>query len=328
MERIGLAPGGVDLVTPEPHRHRTLRILLVEDNNADAELIRRCITKAIDSDDYYEVHCRSLSEALNQRHSHFDVVLTDLNLPDSYGASTVARLAAQYGGTPIIALTIDEELGVECIRAGAQDFMPKDDLHPRSLARAIEFAIQRNQKTHQLEFMSRHDALTGLLNRWAFEEGVRQLVYDSTHAAAIGMAALIIDINKFKAINDTYGHAVGDAVLKAVATRLQLALRAEDLVCRWGGDEFAVVARAPSQSVVDELASRIKDCVTLTLEMPSDDGDGRVDPTKVSVMASVGKSFSPMGEAFTVEELIEQADASMYSYKHVPVARDGVVDDH
>ncbi|NQU37389.1 MAG: diguanylate cyclase, partial [Actinobacteria bacterium] len=211
-------------------------VLLVEDNDSDARLIGILLARSRPT--AVVTRCPSVGEALEQRTSEFAVILTDLNLPDSAGADTVSRLATAFVGTPIVALTTDDALGLECISVGAQDFIPKTELTAGALRRAVDFSIGRATQIRQTEIASRQDSLTGLLNRAAFDEAAQALL---TQLGEERLPFVIFfDINSFKDINDVHGHATGDAVLIAVAEKLRATVRAQDIVCRWGGDEFTV----------------------------------------------------------------------------------------
>ncbi len=115
------------------------RVLLVEDDRSDARLITAYLRSAATAS-VAITHCLTLADAGSHSGDHFDCILTDLNLPDSTGADTVHRLTAVFPGQPVIAMTIDEVRGIECIKAGAQDFIRKSELNADSLNRSIEFA--------------------------------------------------------------------------------------------------------------------------------------------------------------------------------------------
>lgn len=299
-----------------------LHILLIEDDEHDRRLISRLVRQSIAECERIQItDATTLAEALAVPHHDISIILSDLNLPDSEGAHTIARLAVEFAGIPIVALTVDDERGVECIRAGAQDFVPKIELSGRALRRAIEFAVQRSAKTSEAEYLSRHDNLTGLLNRWAFEESVSRFATRSADFSS-GVMALVIDVDNFKAVNDRYGHAAGDVVLKQVARHLQKATRADDLLCRIGGDEFALIAKVADERSAHELEHRTRQAMKFSIKLETSSSS---QATAIDVSATVGSSYVPRGRGFQFEDLLQQADEAMYEQKRrrVPHARSG-----
>ncbi len=172
------------------------------------------------------------------------------------------------------------------------------------------FARLEAQKA-ELEKVALHDTLTGLPNRVLFRE--------LTHSAVAGaqrdggrLALLFIDLDRFKAINDTWGHAAGDALLVAMAQRLCDAVRAADVVCRHSGDEFTILLRDASQwSEVAATADRL----LKVIEQPVPLGTG-----EVSVSASIGVALFP-DDAVDHETLVQYADTAMYAAKNLGRAR-------
>lgn len=301
--------------------NRALRVLLVEDNVADARLTTALIASG--RSDVEVTHRMTLAGAFDVRRDSFDVILSDLNLPDSSGTATVSRLVVQFPGIPLIALTIDDERGLACITAGAQDFIPKIELNRKTLARAVEFALQRAQQTRSTEIASRHDSLTGLLNRAAFEESATAAIMAADTNRPFNLV-LFIDVNRFKQINDEYGHAAGDQVLKSIARELRAAVRTEDCVCRWGGDEFVVYGRAESASAANDMAQRVRRRMDFIQSVEVNSAEA----LEVRVRASVGAAIDDEQVAGALATLIDIADAAMYEQKpgytsgQVPIQRE------
>ncbi len=161
---------------------------------------------------------------------------------------------------------------------------------------------------------SRTDALTGLANRVALEDATRRALAAAAGQAAEGPALLLLDLDGFKDVNDSLGHAAGDAVLVQVADRLRTAVRPGDLVARLGGDEFAVLAPAP----VDEAAATM---LGKTVLAALGSGGFTAGPeVGLDIGASIGISTAPAGGR-DVGELLRHADLAMYEAKR---ARAGV----
>jgi diguanylate cyclase (GGDEF)-like protein/PAS domain S-box-containing protein len=155
-------------------------------------------------------------------------------------------------------------------------------------------------------YQARHDALTGLPNRTCFRETVEGAIA-TAQAEKTQLAVLVMDLNRFKAINDTLGHAVGDVLLRRVAETIQGAVRESDVVTRLGGDEFGILVR--SRSAIGPIAEEAATRVARALERPF-----TVRDLPLSVDASIGIALHPRhGE--DVETLLQHADVAMYVAK-------------
>ena len=157
----------------------------------------------------------------------------------------------------------------------------------------------------QARYQSMHDELTALPNR-RFLLGRFNHLLAETEPPHGALAALYIDLDGFKRINDEHGHDAGDSLLKVVAMRMRRAVRAEDMVCRLGGDEFAcLIAGLPSRGHVSQLACKILDTVCAPMRI------GRVGMT---VRASIGVAMWP-ADGVTAQSMMRNADAAMYRAK-------------
>jgi diguanylate cyclase (GGDEF)-like protein len=170
--------------------------------------------------------------------------------------------------------------------------------------RRLTFALAK-EKEH-FEHRAAHDALTGLGNRARFDAELSNEYINALHSE-IGFALVYIDLNKFKLINDTYGHTVGDQVLIAVAERIKSTLRRNDLVARLGGDEFAVILTGVS-SLQDTLKIIEKLSSELHFELHMDAGS-------LLVSCSIGIAVYPQHTSI-LDELLKFADDAMYVSKN------------
>jgi diguanylate cyclase (GGDEF)-like protein len=165
---------------------------------------------------------------------------------------------------------------------------------------------QLTRREDELAFLATHDPLTGLPNRTLILDRVEQMLARSARKQT-PVAALFIDLDNFKSINDTLGHGVGDELLKAVATRLARAVRQVDALGRMGGDEFVVISEECSLAAGPELiAQRVLDALDQPFTL------GAEDQTRVTVTASVGIAAA---DGSSAEELLRQADIAMYRAK-------------
>jgi diguanylate cyclase (GGDEF)-like protein len=163
-----------------------------------------------------------------------------------------------------------------------------------------------HRRQEELAFMATHDALTGLPNRTLILDRVEQMLVRARRNQT-PVAALFVDLDNFKHINDTLGHGVGDQLLRAVAARLEAVVRDIDALGRLGGDEFVVVAEGMSLAAGPELiAERLLTALKQPFKLKG------AENTRLIVTASVGVA---MGDRATAEELLRDADIAMYRAK-------------
>jgi len=174
----------------------------------------------------------------------------------------------------------------------------------RAIASQVSTALQRNVLVSKVHHQAYHDSLTGLPNRRSFEEHFSMLINDQSNNE---FAILFCDLDGFKAVNDTYGHDVGDTVIKICATRMDNCITSSDYLARMGGDEFAVIVNLSNvEHEIGILAKRF----LVSISEPINAGDLRIQ-----VGISIGISFFP-NDGTTFSELLNHADVAMYQAKH------------
>lgn len=314
------------------------KILAVDDNPANLLVIRRVLAKL----DVEVVEAASGNDALKATlDAEFALVLLDVYMPDINGFE-VAEILSQEEGTrqtPIIFVTATYADDVHRLKGygfGAVDYMAKPldatillskvqvflELYRHRVAlrdalrelsernRQLELEVeQRRQMEQEMRHLAMHDMLTGLPNRALFMDRL-----ENAHHRAVrneGMFALVyVDVDGFKGVNDTWGHAAGDALLVELARRLRGSLRENDTVARLGGDEFALVLEDLED--VDAARRRLED-VRLCLQAPmAYTGDG--GEVRLSIAASIGLATYPADGA-EVGALLHAADQAMYLVK-------------
>ncbi len=168
----------------------------------------------------------------------------------------------------------------------------------------FEEITERRRAEARISYLAHHDALTGLPNRIAFKERLSLLVA-RLRAAGSGFSVLCLDLDHFKAVNDTLGHPAGDRLLELVASRLGNCLREDDLIARLGGDEFAILQYSDDAAQAAGLAERI----VHLLGQPYD-----LYGQQVSISVSVGIAVST-GDLANSDEVFKQADTALYDAK-------------
>lgn len=234
-----------------------------------------------------------------------DIVLMDLRMPgvDGVELAQAIRLSRELMAIPIVILSVerDEERQGAARRVGAGDFIQKP-VDPRHFATQVRI---RASRAKALRAMGERDGLTGLLDHSRFRE---RLTHEVSHCRRHGghLSLAIIDVDRFKAVNDRYGHLVGDQVLRTFAQLLTATLRGSDVVGRCGGEEFGVLLRDTDARaaclVIDKLRERFG-------AMPFDIGP---DALTVTVSAGVASNESRHASA---TDLLMAADRALYTAK-------------
>lgn len=282
-------------------------VLLVEDNLIDAQLIRRLLRRITDA--YYRItHVRTLNDAvLSTEDLSPDVILADLNLPDSRGTQTVSSLQNSYPDIPLVIVSAweDEAISLRSVKAGAQDYLVKGHIDGANLHRVIRYAVERKRTELELVRLAQFDQLTSLPNRTLLRERVEHALGRATRTGA-GVATLVLDMDRFKEINDMLGHEVGDKLLVEAARRVRAAVRDQDTVARLGGDEFAVILEGVSEAkevlpVVERIMTSLEDLET-------------IDGNEVNTSTSIGIAMYP-DNGNDLSELLRAADLAMYQAK-------------
>ena len=170
---------------------------------------------------------------------------------------------------------------------------------------------ERKRQEEEARFLAYHDTLTGLPNRRLLDDRLRQAVFLAQRRDT-RVAVMVVDLDHFKQVNDTAGHAAGDQVLRETAQRLRAAMRTSDLLFRWGGEEFLIMARGAAGLPRNEIANRI---VRMMSQAPFDIGTG----TPLSKTCSVGFAtypfYSEAPATVPMDTIIELADLALYRAK-------------
>ncbi len=289
-----------------------IHILHVEDDPGDALLMQEALMGVMGTTHYKLVHVDSLKEALNNlKTPGFNAVLLDLGLKDVDGLDNVRAIKDENPDLPIVVLTgVDcEDTAMRALQNGAQDYLIKGHGDGKVISLAIQSSIERKSAERQLYREANYDALTGLANHRLFRDYLQKTL---TKAARWKRqeALMFLDLNKFKAVNDTYGHEAGNILLQMVAERLKLILRESDLIARYGGDEFVILLDGNCDDICEGcriVANKMFDALAEPFDL-----NGHI----AYISSSIGVAIFPTC-ATDANAMICAADRAMYRAKRI-----------
>ncbi|MDX2426270.1 MAG: EAL domain-containing protein, partial [Cycloclasticus sp.] len=289
---------------PASHQDQS-KILIVDDDRAARQTIKRTLEKQ----GYIVDEANNGEQALMYcERTKPDLIILDGAMRGINGFETCKKITQQIGSTdiPIIILTaLDNEASINrAFQAGASDYLSKPLNFPLFHLR-IQRLLSVKQAEDQISYLAHKDPLTGLMNRTMFAEKATAAL-DAHQQNENMMAVMFLDINRFKLVNDAYGHEAGDLLLKIVAERLTRSIRQEDIISRFGGDEFVIaLTNLKSFDIIEKLAQKIQTNISRPFVFL-----GR----EMHVDASIGISVSPSNGTNT-SDLIKNADMAMYQSK-------------
>jgi diguanylate cyclase (GGDEF)-like protein len=286
---------------------KTVNILLVEDNPGDIRLIQEFLAEA-EVDKALLITAGTLSRGMELLDcSAIDAVLLDLGLPDSQGLDTLHAVREKCGNVPIVVLSglRDEETAISAVQNGAQDYLVKGRVDGNLLWRSLCYAVERKRLEHLLVMQATHDMLTGLPNRTLLiDRASVAIARAERNKKKLGL--MLLDLDRFKTVNDTLGHSVGDGLLKAVSSRLVEIVRTSDTIARLGGDEFTILCpEITGYPEASDMARRVLDCFTAPFVF---------DSRELSISTSIGIAIYPE-DGTSFETILKNADIAMYRVK-------------
>ena len=295
--------------------HKILNILIADDDSGDIKQFKRVLQETGLS--HVCTAVTSIEEALvisSQR--AFDCIFVDYQLPGGMtGLDGIASLHRQCSEVPVIMLTGsgDEMVAIEAMKRGAFDYLVKENLTSELLKKSIDSVIdkallekQKKEKTSKIEYIADHDYLTDIPNRRLFHRNFSKALMRAERDKKM-YAVMLLDLDRFKNINDALGHHVGDKLLKLVTDRFRSVLRVEDVLARLGGDEFGVLIRKLNDS---KQVGLIANNLIRVLEKSFSIGHEKMNTT-----TSIGIAIYPT-DGTTVSDLLRNADKAMYVAKH------------
>jgi two-component system, cell cycle response regulator len=284
------------------------RVLVIDDDRLQFRLVQQHFKNFQQGSyelDWSETYEDGMSRLLT---GNYAVCLLDFRLGDKDGLQLIREAAAAGSRTPIVFLTAEssDNIDIQAMEAGALDYLVKGEISPRSLERSLRYALKLGETLEALRRLATRDELTGLLNRREYD---RVLAEEEDRAERFGnnLALVIIDLDRFKSINDLHGHPAGDAVLREAGRRIGGVIRTVDRAARIGGEEFALILVQTDRLAALEVAKR---AIVAVSNEPIRIGSGHA----ISVTASAGVAELP-ADAREAGKLFAAADRALYTAK-------------
>lgn len=285
------------------HKNQGIKVLVVDDSIGQRSKIKELLKLQM----FTVLVAAHGEEALVFLENNPDIklVLTDFNMPviDGLELTKAIRKQKNKNELSIIAMTSSnkELISAQFLKIGANDFINKP-FSREELACRIKNSLDALEYIHQIETMAHNDFLTGVSNRRYFFESMKAYCGANKEPFVVAM----IDIDNFKAINDTYGHDIGDSTIVVLATLLKKSVKGSDIVARFGGEEFCMVLKNIEQKNALEFFVKLRAQIAATpIQLKEDKA--------FNFTVSMGVAFSDDGE--TIDALLIEADKALYSAK-------------
>jgi diguanylate cyclase (GGDEF)-like protein len=286
-----------------------LRVLAVDDDGSYLRRLKLVLTRA-----GFDVSTADDGAAAIERiraDRGIAVLVSDLSMPGMDGIETVrrAREASAFPGLYTILLTATDgvEVKLRALDSGLDDFLTKSSSDSeivaklRSAARRLKMERRLQVENEELQTLALTDELTGVANRRALFREAEAIL-----SAERGLSVVLFDLDRFKHINDTYGHLMGDRILADVAAALKLDTRIGDVIARYGGDEFVLLLPDTRGDEAHAITGRIVRRIS----------DLRWVMGDYVVTSSVSTGVATSGSASTIATLLAECDARLYEAKN------------
>lgn len=283
-----------------------MQILIVEDNDVVASGLSHALGMLDSRITIKRAPDLRSAQSILETGVAVDVALVDLGLPDAEGIEAPTKLKIISPELVMVVITGDSssDTALNLIRLGIQDYIPKSEATPNRILRTIRLARERHEREKRLKRIACIDQLTGSLNRRGLLVALRES-NDVALRLGIPSALMTIDIDYFKEINDTFGHPIGDLILRQGSRRIAHCVRENDVVGRAGGDEFWVVLNGFTKA---ENVPAVAKKMLRSFATPF-----RVN-YEVRASISIGIALMPQ-HASTIQEWMKKSDLALYEAK-------------
>jgi len=258
----------------------------------------------------------TVKEAMKElENNHFDLVFLDHILPDGDSVDVLELIDIKGLEVPVVVITGegDEMIASRAIQAGAYDYLPKHKMSETALSRSInntleKFRLKRKVKMamEKMAEMCTRDELTGLYNRRFFIEALEREIARSIRYKA-ELLVCFMDLDHFKRINDTLGHCAGDMVLSQIGKLLRECIRESELICRYGGEEFAAILPNTGIDKAHIVCERFRKAVARHAF--------KYNSSQLRITVSIGSTSFHYSNPETIRGLISNADKALYRAK-------------
>jgi diguanylate cyclase (GGDEF)-like protein len=284
-----------------------ITILVIDDDASIHTAVERRLEGVVDEVLKADSPTKGLRIAIQEKP---DVILLDINMPQIDGFKVCRNL--QENPTtheiPILFLTADQNPAnlAKALDAGGSDYISKP-FNAIELEARVRVALRTKRMVDLLQEKARIDAVTGLKNRAAMDDALTAAT-SAFQRTGQSVALLMIDLDHFKKINDTYGHGVGDDVIRRVGASIRAGCRPYDIACRFGGDEFGVILAENDTSCAEQISNRILSQIS-NIKI-------RTGGDEIKVACSGGlASATSMPIDFEPADLLKAADEALYKAK-------------
>ena len=284
----------------------TKKILVIDDDRTS----RFTLKKTLEKEGYLVDEAISGEQALQYcERNQPDLIIVDAVMPGIDGFETCEKISHRYGENtiPIIMITsLDNEASINrAFEVGSSDYISKP-INFSLFKHRVERLLSAKHAESQISDLAYKDPLTGLINRNLFSKQTAEVL--SLHERKNKVLALMfLDLNRFKLVNDSYGHEAGDLLLKVVSERLIRSVRTNDIVSRFGGDEFVIaLTDIKSTTNIESLAKKIQSNLTRPFVFLG---------KEMHIGTSIGISISSTTQKTNISTLIKNADIAMYKSK-------------
>lgn len=286
------------------YRNRDIKVLVVDDSRS----LRGYLENLLRMQCFQTLGAANGEEALAMLNDYPDIglVIVDYNMPIMDGADLITCIRESFsrGELPIIGLSTHATgpISAKLLKAGANDFIARPFLNEEFLCRVTQ-TIELVENLRAMREAASHDFLTDLYNRRYFFEFADKLLRNAKRSQT-PVGAAMLDIDHFKRINDRYGHATGDLVIRRIAQVLKDELRDADVIARFGGEEFCVIGTQLDNDTAQNLFERLRRKIADTrLSYEGED---------IQVTVSIGVCVDTQA---SLDDMIRKADAALYCSK-------------